>query len=254
MLIVSQIFSIGAPTVYTDEATYKAALNSYYLSDFSEYTDYGQTTFSERTSGEYKYSIEGFEGIYYKGMFYPCPGLLSFNPISHNTGFYIKNIGKEINAFGGNFYFDSFPGAATGEIIFTVGDYKYTYTSKNSTSFLGFIFPEAVIDLKITGKSPIGSAIMCLDNFYVGNANTTTAVSNVLDKTTVTVSPNPVADVMNISTNAVISSVVLKDLTGKTVLESGNSSSIDLSGLTKGIYLARINTANGTVTKQIIKK
>ena len=256
ILAISQSFATGTPIVYTDEATFKAALGSESnLDEFNDLTNGKMVDSLNRTFGDFEYKIE--DELKRKDGLYELTGILSFNfkggaSVIDPAVFLITNKGKSINAFGANFYTTDINGnfVSGKEITVKVGTYEYKYIPTKTTSFIGFILPNTIDSIKISCYDSYNT----MDNFYVGNTNTTTAVSNVLDKTTITVSPNPVADVMNISTSAIISSVVLKDLTGKTVLESGTSSSINLSSLAKGIYLAKINTANGTTNKRIIKK
>ena len=70
--------------------------------------------------------------------------------------------------------------------------------------------------------------------------------------------PNPSQDAWTIKTNnQTISSVQLFDLLGKQVLTVNPNSSeaiIDASGLSKGLYFARINTTNGINSIKLIKK
>jgi uncharacterized delta-60 repeat protein len=71
----------------------------------------------------------------------------------------------------------------------------------------------------------------------------------------VSVWPNPVNDVLNVSSidNLEILSVKIYDLQGKLIIDS-NKDSINTDGLSPGLYLANIFTEKGMLTKKIIKK
>lgn len=68
--------------------------------------------------------------------------------------------------------------------------------------------------------------------------------------------PNPVKDILNISFENEISSVAVLNILGQTVLTqeiNKNSGSVDMSGLSKGTYLMRVNTYNQVKIIKIIK-
>jgi len=66
--------------------------------------------------------------------------------------------------------------------------------------------------------------------------------------------PVPTKSVLNISTNHVINSIEVFDLLGKRIMHlESPSNKIDVSSLSKGMYLLKIQTENKTVLKRIIK-
>ena len=146
------------------------------------------------------------------------------------------------------------------ELKYLLGSYDLTtYHSGNST---------AVSNLEANAQSKVSKDIVDADgyvtlNIYGGgflsltkvSSGTTTGIDNTIDKTSVNVYPNPVRDQLTISTgNNKLQSVSVIDLTGKTVMKSETATILNLGSLVKGMYLMRINTANGTVTKRIIKE
>jgi hypothetical protein len=68
-----------------------------------------------------------------------------------------------------------------------------------------------------------------------------------------TIFPMPATDCVTISTAASILSVKVLDLSGKTLL-NGTGSAMDVRSLSKGMYLMRVLTDKGIVTRQLIKK
>ena len=76
----------------------------------------------------------------------------------------------------------------------------------------------------------------------------------VVQKTTVF--PNPTTGIIKINTENSVN-VMIVDVLGKTVYAANNitkNSSIDLSNLQKGIYFARIEGDNATITEKIMLK
>lgn len=74
-----------------------------------------------------------------------------------------------------------------------------------------------------------------------------------LDK--VAVFPNPANDILNITADNNIETVELVNLAGQSVLHqlvNGNNHSIDVSDLSEGVYMIRINTTNRSMTKKLI--
>ena len=64
--------------------------------------------------------------------------------------------------------------------------------------------------------------------------------------------PNPVQDELLINLDAAIHKVVIYDLYGSKILES-RQKKIDVIGLSKGLYLVKISSTAGMVTKKMIK-
>ncbi len=65
--------------------------------------------------------------------------------------------------------------------------------------------------------------------------------------------PNPTTSIINIKTTSKIKSVEVYNVLG-TKVRASILASVDLSGLSNGFYLVKINTETGSITKRIIKK
>lgn len=119
---------------------------------------------------------------------------------------------------------------------------------------------------------PSGTAVIDADGFSIptaGNYNITfnvaTAAYNVsstlatkeFNTSKFSVYPNPAKNSWNFSSsNENIESIQIVDLLGKTIRSSFSKSNfitVDASGLTSGIYFAKIATATGTNTLKLIK-
>ncbi len=72
---------------------------------------------------------------------------------------------------------------------------------------------------------------------------------NVID---VKVYPNPTTGMVNVEAEG-LESVVVLDVTGRTVMTS-NKSQLDLSELSNGVYMVRVNTATGSALHKIVKR
>lgn len=80
------------------------------------------------------------------------------------------------------------------------------------------------------------------------------AVGTAEKATSISVYPNPVANIINISSDKKISSAELYDLTGKLV-KTSSETSMNVQTLTRGNYVLRVKLADGSVINQkIIKK
>jgi len=87
----------------------------------------------------------------------------------------------------------------------------------------------------------------------------TTDNESILNTNSVIVYPNPVKEKITILApdNYGKFNIEITDLSGKTVYQKNNilpNNSIDLSNLSKGIYILNIKSANGILTKKIIKE
>ncbi|MCW5519255.1 T9SS type A sorting domain-containing protein [Aureitalea sp. L0-47] len=90
------------------------------------------------------------------------------------------------------------------------------------------------------------------DAYFVQGALSTTD----FEEAAVTVYPNPVKDILNISTTTVVDSVVVYDVLGKVVLQAqpdAVSPSIDMSALSSGAYMVQVTTERGAKTVKVVK-
>jgi len=77
------------------------------------------------------------------------------------------------------------------------------------------------------------------------------------DNNSIGLTPNPVNSILQIISldNSSINKIRIYEITGKLVIEKkGNVNQIDISNLTNGLYLVKIETDKGTITKKIIKE
>ncbi len=68
--------------------------------------------------------------------------------------------------------------------------------------------------------------------------------------------PNPVKDVLNISTKSTVNNVTVYDVLGKAVISlqpDAISPRVDMSGLSSGAYLVQVTIGNATKTVKVIK-
>lgn len=75
-----------------------------------------------------------------------------------------------------------------------------------------------------------------------------------VDSNRIKIYPNPVSDVLQISSHTGFDMVRIYDTTGKEVLTSDYSKTVDVSHLTKGIYFVKVLTNGSTYYQKIIKK
>lgn len=93
-----------------------------------------------------------------------------------------------------------------------------------------------------------------VDNVLVSNLSSL-ATSEVSKKENITISPNPVTDILNIETEAKIVSVSVFDAKGSLVKTiSSPDKKVNVSELTTGNYLIKVKTDKSEFTKKIIKK
>lgn len=80
---------------------------------------------------------------------------------------------------------------------------------------------------------------------------------NDVNNVNVSIYPNPVSERLNINSTSEITSVVVYNILGakvQSITPNSTSVTMNLSGLTPGVYLTTINTNTGTKTVNIVKK
>jgi hypothetical protein len=126
---------------------------------------------------------------------------------------------------------------------FTIGGVTSPDSSFNADSTLGGInfFPGCAC-----------SEMYIDDMFY----DTGVLGNNDFDEVSLSVYPNPVQDILNISTSSVVESVVVYDVLGKVVLQAQPDSvspTIDMSALSSGAYMVQVTVGNTTKTVKVVK-
>ncbi|MFL9833238.1 T9SS type A sorting domain-containing protein [Chryseobacterium terrae] len=103
-----------------------------------------------------------------------------------------------------------------------------------------------------TGENTLTSGI---DNIDINAVSSVTlGTTEAIVKSDLNVYPNPVSDIVNVTSDKKISNVTITDLSGKTILKSKDSK-LNIKNFANGIYLLTVNYADGiTETKKIIKK
>ncbi|MCB0447107.1 MAG: T9SS type A sorting domain-containing protein [Gelidibacter sp.] len=97
------------------------------------------------------------------------------------------------------------------------------------------------------------------NNLYANNSPTANAINfatlstqEFVDETAIAVYPNPASDIIHIKTTHAIGNIEMYDILGKQVLTTKNATQLDVSRLNSGVYLLKIKTDKGSLTKKII--
>ena len=77
---------------------------------------------------------------------------------------------------------------------------------------------------------------------------------STLEENSITVSPNPTSGLVTVNGVSDVKSITVFDVAGKQVLISDNTTSVNLSHHTKGIYFVKVETEKGSSTKKVIVK
>ena len=102
-----------------------------------------------------------------------------------------------------------------------------------------------------------GAAKTILENMrdYVFSAARTTSVSSALDLD-IEIFPNPVMDYMELRGLSGTNHIIIRDVTGHKLLnlpDQVEGSTLNVSGLSNGIYLLEIRHSTGAMTRPFIK-
>ncbi|PWK17895.1 T9SS type A sorting domain-containing protein [Xanthomarina spongicola] len=94
------------------------------------------------------------------------------------------------------------------------------------------------------------------DNQYVMNVvGDVLGVEEFSLENSVSIFPNPTSNIITIDTSnkITVNSLELYNIVGKQVIKTNNVSTLDLSELSSGVYMLRVITDSGTLTKKIIR-
>lgn len=97
-----------------------------------------------------------------------------------------------------------------------------------------------------------GSGVICA---YDNNGIPKGLSNSEFEKLDVSLSPNPVSDILNIklTKETELNNVIIYSISGQQVYKWNNNSRINVSNLDAGIYVVELYTERGTVIKRIVK-
>jgi hypothetical protein len=91
-------------------------------------------------------------------------------------------------------------------------------------------------------------------DILVDAAALTSVQNNELNNNNVVVYPNPAKDVVyvQLNGNTIADKIELFDVTGRSILSTTNSNSINTSTVSKGVYVIKVSSGNSLIQKQVI--
>lgn len=95
--------------------------------------------------------------------------------------------------------------------------------------------------------------VLLLDDIVITDYGTM-AVQDVNQEVQFAVYPNPATDVVRVKTQEVIKSINVFNTQGKLVKTVASQNEVNVNDLPKGVYMIKVETANNSFTKKIIKK
>ena len=140
-----------------------------------------------------------------------------------------------------------------------IAHWHFSYPNPN-LHFITAGLPEEAEILKIQTDplSTIPALYVCTDkgvfvsyDYYVGMDDFQNGKPNAV------ITPNPANDFVEIACDAPISMITVFTLSGKKVMEKPSSETqkiLDISGLSQGVYLVKIETSEGNTTQKLVVK
>lgn len=130
----------------------------------------------------------------------------------------------------GIYFSGLFPsGSIAGKLVYITFPFETVYNSTKRTSLMNDIL-----------------------NFFFTTAITTNLAD--LNSNDVSLFPNPTKDIITISSSVKPIKIELIDVNGKLISESYTAETIDLTGLSGGIYFVKIFTITNCIVKKVIKE
>jgi hypothetical protein len=132
--------------------------------------------------------------------------------------------------------------------VFSTYDFQIT-----NPTWTGTLQKWQVIFRKSDNSAITDGGTVKVDNILVSTS--TTLSTNENNAFEFSMYPNPVKDELRINTKEPLQKIEVFDLLGKSVLSLDNvSESIDVSALTKSLYIVKLTSANGVSTKKFVKQ
>ncbi len=159
-----------------------------------------------------------------------------------DKGFYVATVTLNSTSFNSNYRFRiQNKGSNTTDVIYidavTIKGRTNTNATGNSVTLTSVVKPLV----------PLKSATIAQDNL----------LNNIADAEKISLYPNPVLNTLNISSNVKIKTVRIFTITGSMIRNTSDNTdnlTLDLSNLTKGLYIVEVVTDKGSTVNKIIKQ
>ena len=114
------------------------------------------------------------------------------------------------------------------------------YLVSNSTGHVSYFLNDSTKKIVLDESATFLSSLICEGTTHVSEEMS-------INKSEISVYPNPFRDILNIQSEATIQEVTVTSLTGQIFLQTGPSSgnSLELGNLPNGLYLVRVKTEKG---------
>lgn len=130
----------------------------------------------------------------------------------------------------GIYFTGMFPsGTVTGKLVYFTFPFETIYNTTKRTTLMNDI----------------------LNFFFVSSVVTNT---DELTNSSLLLYPNPTNGFITISSTINIQKIEVLDITGKLIIESINSSELDLTDVVKGLYIVKCYTEKGIIIKKVVKE
>lgn len=237
--LTANVPALGGIQLGPDNKIYVARENNGFLGVINnpDILGIGCNYVAEGVSLAGKTSNLGLPGFVASSLVQNQPYISSFSPISGEVGATVTITGTDFSTIVSN-----------NSVSFNG---KEAMVTKATSTSLTVTVPTGATTGKISIQSGC-NIVTTTDNFTITILNTNTFLKNK-----VTIYPNPAKGIITISNedNITIDKVELIDFLGKIVLvKNENTSQIDISEFSNGVYILKIHSGESTFEKKIIKQ
>ncbi|PZR21870.1 MAG: hypothetical protein DI539_06900 [Flavobacterium psychrophilum] len=152
---------------------------------------------------------------------------------------------------------------ATETVPFEAATWYNIKVRFTETTVAYYVNDELIVSADLIGGNRANVSSFIFDDwgtsYNVDSYSFSEATAGVNENTLANLSvyPNPVNDVVNVSVDALVSNVAIVDLNGRTVktakFDGVANASVNVSDLASGIYMMTITSDKGATTKKIVK-
>ena len=131
---------------------------------------------------------------------------------------------------------------------------KFSIDSGGSNSISGGL--EILYTIGEVNMNELNTATISVSEGFINPTNNSVLLIDEIEftKNYFSVYPNPTSEIIHIDSEVIINKVELFDLLGKQVISTNEITEINLNKLSKGIYILKVFSEIGIVTKKVLFK
>ncbi len=272
LLLISFITNAQTFSIYTQDSSIGAGVNSLRFQNGNAFTGSEPTTTPYEGSKNYLLTYTGSGGTYFHGIFLPRNTTNTADMTIDLSAYSYYNIAIKTTS-ATQFYIRMRGNGITAKVLINPASNSYSFTNDGQWHFMSIPFSAFIPESGSFSLATISEALVfrsydttgvvittsndfAFDNVYVSTTQINLG-TNKINTLSASIYPNPATNVLKISSVENVNKIIIYNLLGVKVLEKNSINDndfLDISSLSVGSYIVNVESAGKKYSTKLIKK